>query len=135
MHTCISLSLYIYIYIYIERERDIHISCGTVQVSKSSGSCANARRISQSPNQEAIEFRSTSQSHLEAVEHSEITTSRNPEIRWHQTCCFREHTTSAAAAFGGETPNVLRNRARTQVLRQAQKLHVYGSGTFGAFGA
>ena len=37
-------------------------------------------------------------------------------------------------SFGGTTHNVSRNRARKQVLPQAQKLHVYGSGAFGAFG-
>ena len=40
---------------------------------------------------------------------------------------------SAPAELGGEIHNVSRNRARTQVLLQARKLHVYGSGTFGAF--
>ena len=54
-------------------------------------------------------------------------------FRWHQTCYFRKRATSAAAELGGEIHNVLRNRARTQVLPQARKLHVYGSGTFGAF--
>ena len=42
--------------------------------------------------------------------------------------------TSAPAEFGGQIHNVLRNRALAQVLPQAQKLHVYGSGTFGALG-
>ena len=37
--------------------------------------------------------------------------------------------------FGGEIHNVSRNRARAQILLQAQKLHVQGSGTFGAFGS
>ena len=37
------------------------------------------------------------------------------------------------AEFGGEIHNVSRNRARTQVLPQAQKSHFHGSGTFGAF--
>ena len=46
---------------------------------------------------------------------------------------FCKHTTSAAAEFGGEIHSVLRNRARTQVLLHAQKWHVYGSGTVGAF--
>ena len=54
-------------------------------------------------------------------------------IRRHQTCDFREHATSAPAELGGEIHNVSRNRARAQVLLQARKLHVYGSGTFGAF--
>ena len=44
-----------------------------------------------------------------------------------------EHTTSAPAELGGEIHIVSRNRARTQVLLQARKLHVYGSGTSGAF--
>ena len=54
-------------------------------------------------------------------------------FRRHQPCEFREHATSAPAELGGEIHNVSRNRARTQVLLQARKLHVYGSGTFGAF--
>ena len=54
-------------------------------------------------------------------------------IRRHQTCDFSKHTTSAPAELGGEIHNVLRNRARMQVLLQARKLHVYASGTFGAF--
>ena len=37
------------------------------------------------------------------------------------------------AELGGEIHYVSRNRARMQVLPQAQKSHVYGSGTFGAF--
>ena len=41
--------------------------------------------------------------------------------------------TSAPTELGGESHKVPRNRARTQVPPQAQKLHVYGSGTFGAF--
>ena len=49
-------------------------------------------------------------------------------VRWHQTC-----VTSAHAKLGGKFHNVSRNRARTQVLLQAQNLHAYGSGTFGAF--
>ena len=53
--------------------------------------------------------------------------------RRHQTCDFGEHATSAPAELGGEIHNVSRNRARTRVLLQARKLHVYGSGTFGAF--
>ena len=44
-----------------------------------------------------------------------------------------EHATSAPAEFGGEIRNVSRNRASTQFLLQAQKLHVYGGGTFDAF--
>ena len=48
-------------------------------------------------------------------------------------CDFREYATSAPAEFGGEIHNISRNRALTQVLLQAQKLHAYGSGTFGAF--
>ena len=54
-------------------------------------------------------------------------------LRWHQTCDFCEHATSAPAELGREIHNVSRNRA-TKVLLQAQKLHVYGSGTLGAFG-
>ena len=53
--------------------------------------------------------------------------------RRHQTCDFRAHATSAPAELGGEIHNVSHNRACTQVLLQARKLHVYGSGTFGAF--
>ena len=53
--------------------------------------------------------------------------------RRHQTCDFREHCTSAPAELGGKIHNISRNRDRTQVLLQARKLHVYGSGTFGAF--
>ena len=45
--------------------------------------------------------------------------------RRHQTCYFREHATSAPAELGGKFHNVSRNRARTQVLLQAQKLHVF----------
>ena len=33
----------------------------------------------------------------------------------------------------GEIHNILRNRARAQVLLQARKLHVWGSGAYGAF--
>ena len=57
-------------------------------------------------------------------------------IGGHQTRDFREHATSAPAelGWGNSIPNVSRNRARTQVLPQAWKLHAYGSGTFGAFG-
>ena len=44
-------------------------------------------------------------------------------------CC----STSAPAELGGEIRNVSRSVARTQVLLQARKLHVYGSGSFGAF--
>lgn len=59
---------------------------------------------------------------------------KNPQtIRRHQTCYCRKHATSTAAEFGGEIHNVSRKRARRQVLLQAQTLHVYGSGTFGAF--
>ena len=54
--------------------------------------------------------------------------------RRHQTCYFRKHATSAPEEFGGEIHNGSRNRAHTQVLPQAQEFHVYGSGTFGAFG-
>ena len=54
-------------------------------------------------------------------------------IRRDQTCYFREHATSVPAECGGGIHNISRNRARTQVLLQAQKLHIYGSGTFGAF--
>ena len=53
-------------------------------------------------------------------------------VRRHQTRDFREHATSAPAEPGGEI-HILLNRARTQVLLQARKFHVYGSGTFGAF--
>ena len=41
---------------------------------------------------------------------------------------FRKHTTSAPAELGGEIHNISQNRAHTP------KSHVYGSGTFGAFG-
>ena len=44
-----------------------------------------------------------------------------------------KHATSAPSELGGETHNVSRNRARTKVLLQARKLHVYRSGAFGAF--
>ena len=44
-----------------------------------------------------------------------------------------QHATSAPAENGGGMHNVSRNRARTQVPLQARKLHVYGSGAFGAF--
>ena len=47
---------------------------------------------------------------------------------------FGEHATSAPAELGGKIHNVSRNRARTQVLPQARKLHVYGSGTLGPSG-
>ena len=60
--------------------------------------------------------------------------SRAALIRRHRTCYFRKHVTSAHAELGAEIHNVSRNRARTKVLPQAQKLHVYGNGTFGAFG-
>ena len=53
--------------------------------------------------------------------------------RRRQKCDFGERDNSAPAELGGETHNVSRNRARTRVLLQARKLHVYGSGTFGAF--
>ena len=43
------------------------------------------------------------------------------------------HPPAAPAELGGETHKVSRNGARTQVLLQARKLHVYGSGTVGAF--
>ena len=45
--------------------------------------------------------------------------------RRHQMCDFIEHATSAPAELGMEIHNVSRNRARTQVILQAQKLHVY----------
>ena len=48
-------------------------------------------------------------------------------------CDFGERATSAPAELGGEGHNVSRNRARTRVLLQARMLHVYGSGTCGAF--
>ena len=44
-----------------------------------------------------------------------------------------KHATSAPSELGGEHDNVSRSRARTHVLLQAQKLHVYWSGTSGAF--
>ena len=50
--------------------------------------------------------------------------------RRNQTCHFGEHATSAPAELAGEIHNVSQNRARTQVLPHARKLHVYGSGTF-----
>ena len=43
------------------------------------------------------------------------------------------HATSAPAEPGGQIHNVSRYRAHTQVLPQAQKLHVYGGGKFDAF--
>ena len=46
---------------------------------------------------------------------------------------FGEPAASAPAELGGEIHNVSRYPARTQVPLQARKLHVYGSGTFGAF--
>ena len=46
---------------------------------------------------------------------------------------FREYSTSAPAELGGEIHNVSRNRTRTKVLLQVRRLHVYGSGSFGAF--
>ena len=54
-------------------------------------------------------------------------------IRRHRTCHFREHATSAPAELGGDIHKVSQNRAHTLVLLQARKLHVYGSGTLGAF--
>ena len=54
-------------------------------------------------------------------------------LREYLSTGYREHATSAPAELGGEPHNVSRNRARTQVLLQARKLHVYGSGAFGAF--
>ena len=47
--------------------------------------------------------------------------------------CRREKDLVAPAELGGEFLNVSRNRAHTQVLLQARKLHVYRSGTLGAF--
>ena len=47
--------------------------------------------------------------------------------------CSGIRAASAPAELGEEIHNVSRSRARTQVLLQARKLHVYGSGTFGAF--
>ena len=41
-------------------------------------------------------------------------------LRRHQTCYFRDHAASAPAEFGGEIHNFSRNRARTQVILQAQ---------------
>ena len=59
---------------------------------------------------------------------------RAAAVRRHrETCDFREHVTSAPAELGGKIHIVSRNRARTQVFLQARKLHVYGSGSFGAF--
>ena len=61
-------------------------------------------------------------------------------FRRHQTCYFRERATSAPAELAGESTsrrgicNVSRDQARVQVRPKAQKLQVYGSGTFGAFG-
>ena len=54
-------------------------------------------------------------------------------FRRHQTRAFREHATSATAELGGEIHNFSRNRARTHVLLQAQKLQHASSDTFGAF--
>ena len=54
-------------------------------------------------------------------------------VRPYQTCYYRRHPTSAPTELGGEIHNVSRDRDRTQVLPQAQKLHGYGSSTFGAF--
>ena len=54
-----------------------------------------------------------------------LTRLRPFEIRRHQMCYFSKHATSAAAEFGGEIHTVSRSRARTRVLLQAQKLHVY----------
>jgi len=53
----------------------------------------------------------------------------------HQTCDFRARATSVPTELGGKIHNASGNRARIQVLVQARKLHVYGSGTFGAFWA
>ena len=53
--------------------------------------------------------------------------------RQHHICYFREHATSAPAELGGGIHNVSRTRASAQALPQAQKLHVHGRGTFGAF--
>ena len=58
---------------------------------------------------------------------------RRGRFRRRQTCYFRQLATSAPAESRGEMHNVSRNRARTQVLLQVQRSHVYGSGTFGAF--
>ena len=54
-------------------------------------------------------------------------------VRRHQTCDFREHATSAPAELGGTIHNVSPNRTRAQVVLQARKLHVKGSGVSGAF--
>ena len=51
-----------------------------------------------------------------------------PNVLLPQTCRF------CASGARREIHNVSRNRDPTQVSLQAQKLHVYGSGTFGAFG-
>ena len=40
----------------------------------------------------------------------------------------------AAAELGGETHDISRSRARTQVPPHARTLHDYGSGAFGALG-
>ena len=56
-----------------------------------------------------------------------------PNVRLPCTWHFRAHATSAPAELGGEIHSVSRNRARTQVLLQARRLHVCGSGTFDAF--
>ena len=58
---------------------------------------------------------------------------REREMYNNQTCDIGEQATSTAAGVGKGIHNVLQNRARTQVPLQAQKLHVHGSGTFGAF--
>ena len=45
----------------------------------------------------------------------------------------RSTANGSFAEFGGEIRTVSRDRARTQVLLQAQKFRAHGSGTFGAF--
>ena len=50
-------------------------------------------------------------------------------IRRHQTCYLRKRATSAAAELRGETHNVSRNRARTQVLPQKPKNYLGASAT------
>ena len=55
------------------------------------------------------------------------------EARRHQKRDVRKRATSAAAEIGGVVRNVHRNRNRAlaQVILQARRLRVYGSGTLG----
>ena len=72
--------------------------------------------------------------YMSNVARSVVTAKRDTRtFRRHQTCHFREHATSAPAESRGEIRKVLQHRACTQVLLQARKLHVYGSGTFDDF--